>query len=87
MLQTRKAASWLAERMSRDGHAVGLLSGELTILQRADIIRRFKEGKEKVLITTNVAARGEKPFTNLYKCFIFYLFFVLSFQFIYEPLI
>lgn len=71
MLQTRRAASWLAERMSRDGHAVGLLSGELTILQRADIIRRFKEGKEKVLITTNVAARGEEPFINLTNLFVF----------------
>ncbi|XP_052832642.1 ATP-dependent RNA helicase DDX19A isoform X1 [Octopus bimaculoides] len=56
--KTRKSASWLSEKMSRDGHAVGLLSGELPIHQRADIIRRFREGNEKVLITTNVAARG-----------------------------
>lgn len=56
--QTRKTASWLAETMSREGHAVALLSGELEIEQRINIINRFREGKEKVLITTNVMARG-----------------------------
>nr|CAH0104887.1 unnamed protein product [Daphnia galeata] len=55
---TRKTASWLAETMSREGHAVALLSGELEIEQRINIINRFREGKEKVLITTNVMARG-----------------------------
>jgi len=44
--------------MSREGHAVALLSGELEIEQRINIINRFREGKEKVLITTNVMARG-----------------------------
>lgn len=58
LLQTRKTASWLAETMSRDGHAVALLSGELEIDQRINIINRFRDGKEKVLITTNVMARG-----------------------------
>ncbi|KAG8320381.1 ATP-dependent RNA helicase ddx25 [Homalodisca vitripennis] len=44
--------------MSKDGHAVALLSGEMTVEQRIAILDRFKEGKEKVLITTNVLARG-----------------------------
>lgn len=44
--------------MVKEGHAVGLLSGELPIEQRASIIKRFRDGKEKVLITTNVSARG-----------------------------
>ena len=59
LLQTRRTAHWLAEKMSTDGHAVALLSGELEISQRASVINRFREGKEKVLITTNVSARGE----------------------------
>ena len=46
--------------MSRDGHAVALLNGELDVQQRAAIIQRYREGKEKVLITTNVAARGSQ---------------------------
>ena len=44
--------------MSKDGHAVGLLTGELDIEQRLAILNRFRDGKEKVLITTNVCARG-----------------------------
>jgi superfamily II DNA/RNA helicase len=58
-LQTRKTASFLTERMSRDGHAVALLSGDLTVEQRISVLDRFREGKEKVLITTNVLARGK----------------------------
>lgn len=55
---TRRTAHWLAEKMAQDGHAVALLSGDLDISQRAAVINRFREGKEKVLITTNVSARG-----------------------------
>jgi ATP-dependent RNA helicase DDX19/DBP5 len=55
---TRKTASWLTERMSRDGHAVALLSGDLTVEQRIAVLDCFRDGKEKVLITTNVLARG-----------------------------
>ncbi|KAL5014955.1 hypothetical protein ScPMuIL_009225 [Solemya velum] len=55
---TKKTAHWLTEKMSEDGHVVGLLTGDLMIEQRAAIIKRFREGKEKVLITTNVTARG-----------------------------
>lgn len=56
--KTRRTTSWLTEMMATEGHAVALLSGELTVEQRAAVINRFKEGKERVLITTNVAARG-----------------------------
>ncbi|KAL1459165.1 hypothetical protein WDU94_011172 [Cyamophila willieti] len=55
---TRKTAAWLAEKLTKEGLNVGLLSGELTVEQRLSILDRFREGKEKVLITTNVLARG-----------------------------
>ncbi|XP_011908690.1 PREDICTED: ATP-dependent RNA helicase DDX25 isoform X2 [Cercocebus atys] len=55
--QTRRNAKWLTVEMIQDGHQVSLLSGELTVEQRASIIQRFRDGKEKVLITTNVCAR------------------------------
>ncbi|XP_033338934.1 putative ATP-dependent RNA helicase Dbp80 [Megalopta genalis] len=55
---TRKTANWLAEKMTKDGHAVAVLSGELTVEQRISVLDRFREGLEKVLITTNVLARG-----------------------------
>ncbi|XP_012261156.1 DEAD-box helicase Dbp80 [Athalia rosae] len=55
---TRKTAGWLAEKMSKDGHAVAVLSGDLTVEQRIAVLDRFRAGLEKVLITTNVLARG-----------------------------
>jgi len=56
--QTRKTASWLSQKMSADGHAVAMLSGELSVEDRIKVLDRFRDGKEKVLITTNVMARG-----------------------------
>lgn len=44
--------------MARDGHTVAMLSGELTVEQRLHVIDRFRAGKDKVLITTNVLSRG-----------------------------
>ncbi|XP_067872916.1 ATP-dependent RNA helicase DDX19A isoform X2 [Heterodontus francisci] len=55
---TRKTAGWLAAELSKEGHQVALLSGEMMVEQRAAVIQRFRDGKEKVLVTTNVCARG-----------------------------
>ncbi|KAK5972631.1 Atp-dependent rna helicase [Trichostrongylus colubriformis] len=55
---TRRSASWLAERMVEKGHSVGVLHGEMSVEERAESIQRFKDGDFKVLITTNVCARG-----------------------------
>lgn len=57
-MQTRQNAKWLTVELMQDGHQVSLLSGELTVDQRASVIQRFRDGKEKVLVTTNVCARG-----------------------------
>ncbi|XP_077139554.1 ATP-dependent RNA helicase DDX25-like isoform X2 [Ranitomeya variabilis] len=56
--QNQKTADWLSREMAKDGHQVSLLSGELSENDRANIIQRFRDGKEKVLITTNVCVRG-----------------------------
>ncbi|XP_057701896.1 ATP-dependent RNA helicase DDX19A-like [Corythoichthys intestinalis] len=55
---TRKTAGWLAGELSKENHQVALLSGEMQVEQRAAVIERFRDGKEKVLVTTNVCARG-----------------------------
>lgn len=55
---TRKTASWLSEKMSKEGHAVGVLSGDLTVEQRIAVLDRFRAGIEKILVTTNVLSRG-----------------------------
>ncbi|KFO81840.1 ATP-dependent RNA helicase DDX25, partial [Cuculus canorus] len=55
---TRRSATWLSVEMSEDGHQVAILTAELSVPQRANVIQRFRDGKEKVLIVTNVCARG-----------------------------
>ncbi|XP_041861100.1 ATP-dependent RNA helicase DDX19A isoform X3 [Melanotaenia boesemani] len=55
---TRKMAGWLAASLIQEGHQVALLSGEMMVEQRAAAIERFRNGKEKVLVTTNVCSRG-----------------------------
>ncbi|KAI3357752.1 hypothetical protein L3Q82_016157 [Scortum barcoo] len=55
---TRKMAAWLTTNLTKEGHQVALLSGEMLVEQRAAVIERFRNGKEKVLVTTNVCSRG-----------------------------
>lgn len=57
-VETKASALRLAERLRKDGHQVGLISGELTTEQRNEAFLRFRESKERVLIATNVMARG-----------------------------
>jgi ATP-dependent RNA helicase DDX19/DBP5 len=44
--------------MTAEGHKVASLHGLKDGAERDEIIDRFREGHEKVLITTNVVARG-----------------------------
>ena len=56
--QTRKTAEELKERMEAAGHKVAHLTGALEGAARDDVIDSFRNGTAKVLITTNVLARG-----------------------------
>lgn len=44
--------------MACEGHSIALLTGEITVEQRVAVLNRFRDGKEKLMITTNVCARG-----------------------------
>ncbi|XP_045605810.1 DEAD-box helicase Dbp80 isoform X2 [Procambarus clarkii] len=55
---TKQNANWLATRLKEDGHQVALLTGDLTPDERVRVLLRFREGTERVLICTNVLARG-----------------------------
>ncbi|KAH0585246.1 RNA helicase required for poly(A+) mRNA export [Termitomyces sp. 'cryptogamus'] len=56
--QYRSTADRIAERMTAEGHKVASLHGAKDAAERDAVIDRFREGKDKVLITTNVIARG-----------------------------
>jgi ATP-dependent RNA helicase DDX19/DBP5 len=44
--------------MTEDGHVVAVLHGARDVAQREAVMNGFRSGKTKVLITTNVLARG-----------------------------
>ncbi|KAI0768021.1 DEAD-domain-containing protein [Trametes elegans] len=56
--QHRHTADRISQRMTAEGHKVASLHGAKDASERDAIIDNFREGKEKVLITTNVIARG-----------------------------
>lgn len=56
--QKRDQADEIARRMIGEGHKVTALHGQLDGAERDTVMDDFKAGKTKVLITTNVIARG-----------------------------
>jgi ATP-dependent RNA helicase DDX19/DBP5 len=56
--QQRRTADRIAQRMVAEGHKVASLHGAKEGSERDSIIDGFREGREKVLITTNVISRG-----------------------------
>lgn len=57
-VKRRDAAMEIQRRMEADGHKVAALHGNLAPEQRDSIMDDFTSGRAKVLITTNVLARG-----------------------------
>ena len=56
--EMRRDVDRIADMMNRNGFPVSKLHGELTPGERDAAMREFREGNSKVLITTNVLARG-----------------------------
>ena len=57
-VRKRDTAAEIERRMTAEGHAVAQLSGALEGAERDAVFNRFRSGQAKVLITTNVLARG-----------------------------
>lgn len=55
---TKATADRLYGMMKKEGHMVSVLHGDLDNSERDRLIDDFREGRSKVLITTNVLARG-----------------------------
>lgn len=54
----KRTANQLYARMTKEGHKVSILHGDLTPQERDRLMDDFRQGRSKVLITTNVLARG-----------------------------
>jgi len=48
----------LFERLKNNGFSCGMLSGELSQSKRTSTLKKFKEGRIKILVATDVAGRG-----------------------------
>lgn len=57
-VRTVNTANFLYEQMTKEGHTCAVLHGQMEPAQRDRLIDDFREGRSKVLITTNVLARG-----------------------------
>ncbi|KAI1851093.1 hypothetical protein JX265_002860 [Neoarthrinium moseri] len=57
-VRTRESADQIQQRMTADGHKVTALHGALEGHERDALLDEFRSGRTKVLITTNVLARG-----------------------------
>ncbi len=57
-LATRNSAEEVCQRMTEDGHMVSLIHGGMTPAERDQVIDEFRRGCTKVLLATNVLARG-----------------------------
>lgn len=57
-VKTRQSANEIQQRMEADGHRIAALHGAYEGESRDTLLNDFRTGKSKVLITTNVLARG-----------------------------
>ena len=57
-VKTRESANEIQRRMEADGHQISALHAQFEGKDRDQLLDDFRTGKSKVLITTNVLARG-----------------------------
>lgn len=56
--RTQHGAAKLRRHLERDGYQVGLLHGGMTQGQRTRTLEAFRRGEVRILVATNIAARG-----------------------------
>ena len=56
--RTRRECGYIASALIKDGYDADALHGDLSQMQRDQVMRRFKEKTLKLLVATDVAARG-----------------------------
>lgn len=57
-VRTKHGADRVARRLSRAGHSATQIHGDRSQSQRSAALRNFAEGRHRVLVATDVAARG-----------------------------
>ena len=57
-VRTKHGADRLAQKLARAGHSATQIHGDRTQSQRNSALRSFTEGRHRILVATDVAARG-----------------------------
>ena len=57
-VRTKHGADRVARRLSRAGHSATQIHGDRSQSQRTTALRNFSEGRHRILVATDVAARG-----------------------------
>ena len=57
-VRTKRTASELTSRLQEAGHSVDEYHGNLSQMQRERLVKRFRDGKVKMVVATDIAARG-----------------------------
>lgn len=55
---TRRKVDWLTEQMTRKDHTVSSMHGDMSSEERSLVLKEFRNGASRVLITTDLLARG-----------------------------
>lgn len=55
---TRRKVDWLTDKMTKNDHTVSSMHGDMDQKEREKIMKHFRTGSSRVLITTDLLARG-----------------------------
>lgn len=55
---TRRKVEWLTEKMNEKDHTVSSMHGDMGQKEREIVLREFRSGSSRILITTDLLARG-----------------------------
>jgi superfamily II DNA/RNA helicase len=63
---TIKKVDWLKEQLEKENFEITYIHGKLSPKERVDIVEEFRKGKTRILLTTDLLARGiDIPQVNL----------------------
>jgi ATP-dependent RNA helicase DeaD len=57
-VRTKRTASELTSKLQEAGHSVDEYHGNLSQMQRERLVQRFRDGKVRMVVATDIAARG-----------------------------
>jgi len=55
---TKRKVDWLVDKMAKANHSVLAMHGDMPQQEREEIMKKFRSGEQRVLITTDIWARG-----------------------------